>query len=209
VDHQAGRPEAIEPDQGLAARSSLARTMALLALAAAVLFVGLAVVVRNGAPGGDPRADVLGATIDRTPTTETPVVTEPPTVPPGYQVASVADAAFFTYGPDPAQDVAGSATVVERGETGVSLTVSGSGADGRAAIGATLENLGPRAAAFPEGLTVTVTVFRDGILWRTLKPSDEAVTLLGAGERVTVSTEVPLDSFGEYSLSASVAYLPR
>lgn len=182
------------------------RTVAAFGVAAAALFLGLTIVALAGGDGdpGDPggragdRTEVLGATAG----------------PPGdadrhLEVASTEGGAFFVYAPDPRDNVAGSATVIVRGEGEVTLTVSGTPEADRAVVSARVQNETGDAIVFEDGLTVAVEIVRDGVVWKTVEPADRSVTELGPGETATVSTEVALDTFGEYELTGEVLFARR
>lgn len=187
----------LEDPRGYGA-SSL-RTITALGLAASLLFLALTLVVL-GAGGGDGEdgsaagrdgAEVLGATLG----------------PQGdLEVASTDGGAFFLYAEDPRQNVAGSATVVMRGEGDVSLTVTGSPSGDRGVISATVQNHTGDVILFEDGLSVRVEITSEGLPWKTVEPADRSVTELPPGESATVSTEVALDAFGEYELSGEVFY---
>lgn len=179
-------------DDVAAYSASNLRTLAVLGLAASLLFAALTVVAL-GTDDDDTR--VLGATATE-PTGE-------------FEVASTEGGAFFVYAADPRDNVAGSATVIVRGEGSVSLTVGGVVEGDRAVISASVENGTEAAIAFAGGLTVAVDISVDGLPWRTVEPSDRAITQLGPGETATVSTEVALDGYGQYDLTGEVLFSRR
>lgn len=167
------------------------QTLAALGFAASLLFAALTVIAFRTGDGDDGGTRVLGATVE--PTGD-------------FEVASTEGGAFFTYTEDPRDQVAGSATVIVRDEGEVSLTVAGQVEGDQAVLSATVQNGTAGDVLFAGGLSVAIDVSLGGVLWRTLEPSDRAITGLGPGESATVSTTVPLDEFGEYELSGEVLF---
>lgn len=196
-------PRAIQRDRDTDTQNATLHTLAMLGLAASVLFLALVVVAwwptpesstdGEAAPAtgsSEPASEVLGETVEQDPDLESVVSDE---------------GAFFTYAENPADAVAGSSTVITRGD--VQLTVAGTPEDGRAVIRATVENGSDDTLVFPEGLRVVVFLDLDGLPYKTVQPADHSVGEVGPGERVSVTTEVPLDEFGEYTLSGEVGFV--
>ncbi|MBI2168376.1 MAG: hypothetical protein HYU28_02585 [Actinobacteria bacterium] len=174
------------------------RTVAALGLAASLLFVALTVVVLSGGGSSpdDESAEVLGMTEQRRPRSDGPL-----------EVAATEGGAFFVYAEDPRDHVAGSATVIVRGEGEVTLTVTGTPEGDEARISARVENGTDRAIIFEDGLTVTVDAFKGGLVWKTFEPSDRSVTQLEPGESAEVATTIPLgEEYGEYELTGEVYF---
>lgn len=176
------------------ASAAALRTVAALGLAGALLFTTLALIASQGSGSGGDDPEVLGATLEDEGDLE---------------VASTEEGAFFIYAQDPRDNVSGSATVIVKDRGEVSLTVVGNPDDGRAIVAATVENATDGVIAFEDGLVVSVEITRDGARWKTVAPADRAVTELAPGERARVSTEVALDAYGEYVLSAEVSFTRR
>lgn len=193
------RAAAASSNGGTASATTM-RTLAALGLAASALFLALTIVTLTGDGDGDGEggegkgAEVLGAT-------EGPAG--------DLESASTDGGSFFVYAEDPRDNVAGSATVIVRGEGEVMLTVTGTPEGDRAVISARVQNDTADHIVFEDGLTVVVEITRGGVPWRTVEPSDRSVTELAPGETATVSTEVALPGHGEYELTGEVLFARR
>lgn len=201
------------------------RAVALIAVAAAIVFAGLIVVNVRGGGGGDQPTAVLGKSVERSttsssvgavpttpPTSAAPAVVEStvPTQPPttsSTALATTSNDAFFDYRPDPSQNTSGSSLVItpDQGPR-VELEATGTVDGDQARIHVSVRNDSGRAIAFPDGLRVTVSVRRDGAVWKTLELSDPSVVRLDDGGQATLDTQVTLDGYGHYTLSGEVRY---
>ena len=115
--------------------------------------------------------------------------------------------ATFSFSPDPRQDTAASSATSDRNAANpVLLEVDGQADNTTAAVSVKVTNDSGRAIAFPGGLSVVVTLARDGSVVASTTASDPGVVTLAPSGTAVLGARVPLSSYGSYSVDGTLSY---
>src|SRR5205085_11678876 len=132
-----------------------------------------------------------------------------PTVPVRPVVIPACDRATFAFSPDPRQNTAASSAASDRkGGTPVLLEVDGQAQNNSASLSVKVTNDSGRAIAFPGGLSVVVTLARDGSVVASTTASDAGVVTLPPSGTAVLGTQLPLSSYGSYAVDGTLSYRP-
>jgi hypothetical protein len=117
--------------------------------------------------------------------------------------------ATFAFSPDPRQNTAASSAAADRnGTSPVLLEVDGQAQNTNASLSVKVTNDSGRAIAFPGGLSVVVTLARDGSVVASTTASDPGVVTLAPSGTAVLGAQVPLSSYGSYAVDGTLSYRP-
>ena len=117
--------------------------------------------------------------------------------------------ATFAFSPDPRENTAASSATSDRkGSTPVLLEVDGQAQNSSASLSVKVTNDSGRAIAFPGGLSVVVTLARDGSVVASTTASDPGVVTLPPSGTAVLGAQVPLSSYGSYAVDGILSYRP-
>jgi hypothetical protein len=116
--------------------------------------------------------------------------------------------ATFAFAADPRLDTAQSSSATDRSAaTPVSLEVLGHADNSTAALSVKVTNTSGHAIAFPRGLSVDVTLTREGTVVASTTASDSGVVSLAPSATAVLDARVPLGAYGSYALDGTLSYL--
>jgi len=116
--------------------------------------------------------------------------------------------ATFSFAPDPQQNTTASSTATDRKTANpVSLEVLGRAQGNAAALSVKVTNSSGSSISFPGGLSVDVTLSRDGSAVESTTASDPSVVTLAPSATAILDAQVPLSSYGSYALDGTLSYL--